>query len=101
MEDDKEEDGPLKKKRKTREERAECERKLLRTIFVGNLPITVKPKHLVREFSKYGSVENARLRSVPLVDVCIPLSTCVPFTSILLSCHLAPFPYGSHVHISQ
>ncbi|CAM6027670.1 unnamed protein product [Sphagnum balticum] len=76
-EDDKEGDGPLKKKRKTREERAESERKLLRTIFVGNLPITVKPKHLVREFSKYGSVENARLRSVPLVDTKLPRKAAV------------------------
>ncbi|CAM6055897.1 unnamed protein product [Sphagnum tenellum] len=55
----------------------ECERKLLRTIFVGNLPITVKPKHLVREFSKYGSVENARLRSVPLVDTKLPRKAAV------------------------
>ncbi|CAK9873545.1 unnamed protein product [Sphagnum jensenii] len=58
-------------------EKKECERKLLRTIFVGNLPITVKPKHLVREFSKYGSVENARLRSVPLVDTKLPRKAAV------------------------
>jgi hypothetical protein len=59
-----------KKKRKTREEeRLDVEEQLKRTIFVGNLPMSIKPKHLLREFSQFGPVESARLRSVPLVDV--------------------------------
>jgi len=45
------------------------EEKLLRTIFVGNLPTTVKKKQIIREFSQFGKVASARLRSVALVDV--------------------------------
>jgi RNA recognition motif-containing protein len=68
---DDEEDGfkkPIKKK-KTKRELEEEEIKLVRTIFVGNLPTTVKKKHLIREFSQFGQVDTARLRSVALVDV--------------------------------
>ncbi len=68
--DDEEDDfkKPIKKK-KTKRELEEEEIKLLRTIFVGNLPTTVKKKHLIREFSQYGQVYTVRLRSVALVDV--------------------------------
>lgn len=51
------------KQKLTPEEQAE---KLSRTIFVGNLPITVKRKQLNRLFSQYGEVDSVRLRSVPL-----------------------------------
>ncbi|XWS49268.1 hypothetical protein CRYUN_Cryun13aG0149500 [Craigia yunnanensis] len=44
------------------------ERKLLRTVFVGNLPIKVKKKVLIKEFSKFGEIESVRTRSVPLSD---------------------------------
>ncbi|KAF5735056.1 RNA recognition motif-containing family protein [Tripterygium wilfordii] len=44
------------------------ESKLLRTVFVGNLPMKVKKKVLLKEFSKYGEVESIRIRSVPLLD---------------------------------
>ncbi|KAK9144298.1 hypothetical protein Sjap_004201 [Stephania japonica] len=44
------------------------EDKLLRTVFVGNLPLKLKKKALLKEFGKFGEVESARIRSVPLVD---------------------------------
>lgn len=42
---------------------------LLRTVFVGNLPLKVKKKALVKEFSQFGEIESIRIRSVPLLDV--------------------------------
>ncbi|XP_047341097.1 RNA-binding protein 34 [Impatiens glandulifera] len=44
------------------------EAKLLRTIFVGNLPLKVKKKSLLKEFSQFGEVESVRIRSVPLLS---------------------------------
>ncbi|KAL1223776.1 hypothetical protein V5N11_005829 [Cardamine amara subsp. amara] len=44
------------------------ESKLLRTVFVGNLPLKVKKKLILKEFSKFGEVESLRIRSVPIVD---------------------------------
>ncbi|XP_022735956.1 RNA-binding protein 34-like [Durio zibethinus] len=44
------------------------ESKLLRTVFVGNLPIKVKKKVLIKEFSTFGEIESVRIRSVPLND---------------------------------
>ncbi|KAJ4830191.1 hypothetical protein Tsubulata_044477 [Turnera subulata] len=44
------------------------ESKLLRTVFVGNLPLKVKKKALLKEFSRFGEVESVRIRSVPIVD---------------------------------
>ncbi|KAI9124968.1 hypothetical protein K1719_003584 [Acacia pycnantha] len=44
------------------------EKKLLRTIFVGNLPLKVKKKTLLTEFKKFGEVESLRIRSVPILD---------------------------------
>lgn len=48
------------------------ENKLLKTIFVGNLPLKVKKKTLLKEFKKFGEVESVRIRSVPILDVGIP-----------------------------
>ncbi|XP_075493175.1 uncharacterized protein LOC142531057 isoform X1 [Primulina tabacum] len=48
------------------------ESKLLRTVFVGNLPLKIKKKDLVKEFGKFGEVESVRIRSVPIVDGKIP-----------------------------
>lgn len=48
------------------------ESKLLRTVFVGNLPLKIKKKALVKEFSKFGEVESVRIRSVPILDTKIP-----------------------------
>ncbi|GMN30540.1 hypothetical protein TIFTF001_002841 [Ficus carica] len=48
------------------------ESKLLRTVFVGNLPLTLKKKPLIKEFSKFGEVESVRIRSVPLTDTKTP-----------------------------
>lgn len=47
------------------------ESKLLRTVFVGNLPLKIKKKGLIKEFGKFGEVESVRIRSVPLTDVSI------------------------------
>ncbi|KAK9095516.1 hypothetical protein Scep_026985 [Stephania cephalantha] len=44
------------------------EDKLLRTVFVGNLPLKLKKKALLKEFGRFGEIESARIRSVPLVD---------------------------------
>ena len=44
------------------------EDKLLRTIFVGNLPLNVKKKTLIKGFKNFGEVESVRIRSVPLQD---------------------------------
>lgn len=48
------------------------ETKLLRTVFVGNLPLKIKKKLLMKEFSKFGEVESVRIRSIPLTDTKIP-----------------------------
>ncbi|XP_078442038.1 RNA-binding (RRM/RBD/RNP motifs) family protein [Wolffia australiana] len=48
------------------------ESKLLRTVFVGNLPLKTKRKALVKEFSGFGEVESIRLRSVPILDTKVP-----------------------------
>lgn len=45
------------------------ESKLLRTVFVGNLPLKIKKKLLIKEFGKFGEVESVRIRSIPLNDV--------------------------------
>ncbi|XP_062213925.1 uncharacterized protein LOC133914968 [Phragmites australis] len=44
------------------------ESKLLRTLFVGNLPLRTKRKALTKEFAAFGEVESVRIRSVPLAD---------------------------------
>ncbi|KAJ8774062.1 hypothetical protein K2173_009493 [Erythroxylum novogranatense] len=48
------------------------ESKLLRTVFVGNLPLKVKKKVLTREFSQFGEIESVRIRSVPILDTKVP-----------------------------
>lgn len=48
------------------------ESKLMRTIFVGNLPLKLKKKEIAKEFSKFGEVESIRIRSVPIADEKIP-----------------------------
>lgn len=45
------------------------ESKLLRTVFVGNLPLKLKKKEIAKEFATFGEVESVRIRSVPIVDV--------------------------------
>ena len=39
---------------------------LPRTVFVGNLPVTIKPKKLKTLFSEFGVVDSVRLRNVPV-----------------------------------
>ncbi|OEL32168.1 RNA-binding protein 34 [Dichanthelium oligosanthes] len=50
------------------EEAFDDETKLLRTVFVGNLPLRTKRKVLTKEFAPFGEIESVRIRSVPLVD---------------------------------
>ncbi|KAK2994194.1 hypothetical protein RJ640_017814 [Escallonia rubra] len=45
------------------------EDKLSRTVFVGNLPLKVKKKALLKEFTQFGEVESVRIRSVPILNV--------------------------------
>ena len=52
------------KRRKRREKD-----KLPRTVFVGNLPASVRKKELKKEFAQYGPVESVRLRSLALQEV--------------------------------
>ncbi|KAI4968012.1 hypothetical protein ZWY2020_002847 [Hordeum vulgare] len=48
------------------------EGKLLRTVFIGNLPLRTKKKALTKEFTTFGVVDSIRIRSVPLGDTKIP-----------------------------
>ncbi|KAL5975092.1 hypothetical protein ACLOJK_031768 [Asimina triloba] len=48
------------------------ESKLQRTVFVGNLPLKVKKKALLKEFGQFGEIESIRIRSVPIADSKIP-----------------------------
>ncbi|KAI4993298.1 hypothetical protein ZWY2020_007611 [Hordeum vulgare] len=47
------------------------EEKLLRTVFVENLPLRTKKKVLTKEFTTFGMVDSVRIRSVPLADVSV------------------------------
>ena len=47
------------------------EGKLLRTVFVENLPLRTKKKALTKEFTTFGVVDSVRIRSVPLGDVSV------------------------------
>ncbi|GFZ16648.1 RNA-binding (RRM/RBD/RNP motifs) family protein [Actinidia rufa] len=59
------------------EEGSDDETKLLRTVFVGNLPLTVKKKVLVKEFSQFGEIESVKIRSIPLLDTKKPRKRAV------------------------
>ncbi|GFZ17127.1 RNA-binding (RRM/RBD/RNP motifs) family protein [Actinidia rufa] len=52
------------------EEGSDEETKLLRTVFVGNLPLKVKKKALFKEFSQFGEIESVTITipSVPLLN---------------------------------
>lgn len=51
--------------------------KLHRTIFVGNLPLSLKRKQLIKEFSQFGEVDSVRLRSVPILDSKLPRKNAI------------------------
>ncbi|KAJ8633863.1 hypothetical protein MRB53_027199 [Persea americana] len=68
-------------KRKTADDSAEMvvskegfddESKLQRTVFVGNLPLKMKRKALLKEFKQFGEIESVRIRSVPILDTKMP-----------------------------
>ncbi|XP_076957896.1 nucleolar protein 12-like [Bidens hawaiensis] len=42
--------------------------KLSRTVFIGNLPLKVRKKALMKEFNQFGEIESVRIRSIPLLD---------------------------------
>ncbi|WOK99034.1 hypothetical protein Cni_G07746 [Canna indica] len=44
------------------------ESKLMRTVFVGNLPLKTKRKALLKVFANFGEIDSVRIRSVPIVD---------------------------------
>ncbi|KAI3905055.1 hypothetical protein MKX01_017301 [Papaver californicum] len=82
-----EEDGNNKSKKKVGEKRKirddpsetmvsregfDDESKLLKTVFVGNLPLKSKKKALLKEFSQFGEVDSVRIRSVPILDGKMP-----------------------------
>uniref|UniRef100_A0A7N0TYZ1 RRM domain-containing protein n=1 Tax=Kalanchoe fedtschenkoi TaxID=63787 RepID=A0A7N0TYZ1_KALFE len=51
-----------------KEEGFDDETKLMRTVFVGNLPLKMKKKSLLKEFGQFGEIDSIRIRSVPIVD---------------------------------
>ncbi|MCD9561257.1 hypothetical protein HAX54_020261 [Datura stramonium] len=53
------------------------ESKLLRTIFVGNLPLKIKKKALMKEFGSFGEVESVRIRSIPVTDSATPRKAAI------------------------
>ncbi|KAL2506246.1 RNA-binding (RRM/RBD/RNP motif) family protein [Abeliophyllum distichum] len=66
------------------------ENKLLRTVFVGNLPLKIKKKALLKEFAKFGEVESVRIRSVPIIDV-----------GIFLLVHVSSLVGGNHIRVDR
>ncbi|KAI4466892.1 eukaryotic translation initiation factor 4b/4h [Holotrichia oblita] len=71
--DDDESDDDVKNKKKPQDNKEEGSKDTdTTTVFVGNLPITVTHKKLVKMFSKYGTVLNARIRSIPVADPKVP-----------------------------
>lgn len=58
----------IKKKIKTASEEQVCDR----TIFVGNVPLSVPKAKLKKLFMKYGHVDSLRLRGVPVADPRVP-----------------------------
>ncbi|XP_077254253.1 RNA-binding (RRM/RBD/RNP motifs) family protein [Tasmannia lanceolata] len=53
------------------------ESKLQRTVFVGNLPLKMKRKALLKEFGQFGEVESVRIRSVPILDTKMPRKSAI------------------------
>ncbi|XP_010933453.1 nucleolar protein 12 [Elaeis guineensis] len=53
------------------------ESKLVRTVFVGNLPVKTKRKTLLKEFERFGEIESVRIRSVPIVDSKAPRKAAI------------------------
>lgn len=60
-----------------REEAFDDERKLLRTVFVGNLPLKTRRKAIVKEFAVFGEIESVRIRSVPIVETKAPRKAAI------------------------
>ncbi|KAF3654672.1 putative alpha,alpha-trehalose-phosphate synthase [UDP-forming] 5-like isoform X1 [Capsicum annuum] len=53
------------------------ESKLLRTVFVGNLPLKIKKKALLKEFGSFGEIESVRIRSIPVADSATPRKAAI------------------------
>lgn len=71
------------------------ESKLLRTVFVGNLPLKVKKKALAKEFSQFGEIESVRIRSVP-IDIA---NSKKPRKGAILSKKLNEAADSSHAYV--
>ena len=56
-----------KKRKKHSITREEKKAKDARTIFVGNVPVDIKSKEIIKFFKKHGPVESVRIRSVAVV----------------------------------
>ena len=48
-----------------------------RTLFVGNLPISFKKKHLRKKFDEFGKIETIRFRSVAISDLKLGKKACL------------------------
>jgi nucleolar protein 12 len=57
----------FKNKSKLQISRAEKKEKDARTIFVGNIPVDVKSKQIIKFFKKHGPIDSVRIRSVAVV----------------------------------
>ena len=57
----------IQKRKKHSITREEKKAKDARTIFVGNVPVDIKSKEIIKFFKKHGPVESVRIRSVAVV----------------------------------
>lgn len=65
-----------------------------RTIFVGNVDLGAKRKHLKKFFTIYGEVEIVWLRSIPTETSKIPKKGCVVLEKVYFnSSSLPPYPF--------
>lgn len=71
--DDSTENAEEPEKKSTRKKRVkDSSEKLVRTVFVGNLPVDTEKKALKTLFKKYGNIESMRFRSVVAADLKTP-----------------------------
>ncbi|KAJ8971290.1 hypothetical protein NQ314_000767 [Rhamnusium bicolor] len=56
------------KKKINEKKKIQSPEELSRTIFVGNIPITIDKKKIQRYFKKYGLIDSIRIRGIPVAD---------------------------------
>ena len=74
--------GELKGAAKRIADRKEEAERESRTVFVGNLPLNTKQKHLCSFFKDCGEVEAARFRSIPTVESKLPKRASVALKQV-------------------